>query len=172
MVFCAGQLEQAVCTLTSIFSSPPESSLLRIRPPLCPCLMDTVPLQHSWRTYTWLHILSCVGCQPSWQSGLGRNFRMSWDFPTKLTRGQAAPGWSFSWGDLWQEGCCSKGTDCALSCTDMSVPCTYIYVKSCICTWHRHEFTYMYRHVCTITYLYVHDINMYIHGMYRFYIPV
>ncbi len=34
--------------------------------------------------------------------------------------------------------------------------------------------TYLYRHVCTITYLYVHHdgINMYIACIYRFYIPV
>ncbi len=54
----------------------------------------------------------------------------------------------------------------------MSVPCTYIYVNSGLCTWHEQEFTYIYRHICTITYLYVHGINMYIHGIYRFYIPV
>jgi hypothetical protein len=32
--------------------------------------------------------------------------------------------------------------------------------------------TYLYRHVCTITYLYVHGKNMYIPCIYRFYIPV
>ncbi len=32
--------------------------------------------------------------------------------------------------------------------------------------------TYLYRHVCTITYLYVHGIIMYIPCIYRFYIPV
>ncbi len=32
--------------------------------------------------------------------------------------------------------------------------------------------TYLYRHVCTITYLYVHGINMYIPCIYWVYIPV
>ncbi len=32
--------------------------------------------------------------------------------------------------------------------------------------------TYLFRHICTITYLYVHGINMYIPRRYRFYIPV
>ncbi len=32
--------------------------------------------------------------------------------------------------------------------------------------------TYLYRHVCTITYLYVYGINMYIPCIYRFYIRV
>ena len=80
--------EQVVCALTSIFSSPVESSLLRILHPLCRCLMDTLPCQCGWSTYTGLPILSCVGCQQSWLSGLVRTCKMSWDFPTKLTRGQ------------------------------------------------------------------------------------
>ena len=90
-VLCRPPLKtlQAVCGLTSIFSSLVESSLFRIHPPLCPCLMVTVPLglQRGCSTYTGLHILSCVGCQPSWLSGLVRTCRMNWDFPTKLIRG-------------------------------------------------------------------------------------
>ncbi len=34
-------------------------------------------------------ILSCVGCPPNCQSVLVRTCRMSWDFLTKLTRGQS-----------------------------------------------------------------------------------
>ena len=98
-VLCRPTLKtlQAVCGLTSIFSSLVESSLFRIHPPLCPCLMVTVPLRlrRGWSTYTGLHILSCVGCQPSWLSGLVRTCRMSWDFPTKADqRAEPGSGWT------------------------------------------------------------------------------
>ncbi len=58
-----------VSALTSIFSSPAESSLQRNLHPPCPYLLDLLPLQSGWITYTGLLILSCVGCQPNWQSG-------------------------------------------------------------------------------------------------------
>ena len=74
---------------TSIFSSPPESNLLRILHPPYLYLMDLNSPQSGWSTYTGLLILSCVGFQPNWQSGLVKTCRMSWAFPTKLIRGQS-----------------------------------------------------------------------------------
>ncbi len=42
-------------------------------------------------TWAWLleytYRNAHVGCQPNWQNWLGRTFRMSWDFLTKLIRG-------------------------------------------------------------------------------------
>jgi len=78
-----------VLALTSIFSSHPELSLQGTLHPLYPFQMDLFPIQSGWITYTGRQILSCVGCQPNWQSGLVRTCRMSWDFLTKLIRGQS-----------------------------------------------------------------------------------
>jgi len=72
-----------------IFSSRPELSLQGTLHPLYPFQMDLFPIQSGWITYTGRQILSCVGCQPNWQSGLVRTCRMSWDFLTKLIRGQS-----------------------------------------------------------------------------------
>ncbi len=78
-----------MCALTSILSSPPELSLQRILHPPDLYLMDLVPVQSGWSTYTGLLVLSYVGYLPNWQSGLVKTCRMSWDFPTKLFRGQS-----------------------------------------------------------------------------------
>ncbi len=52
-------------------------------------LKELISPQSGWSTYTGLLILSCVGFQPNWQSGLVKTCRMSWAFPTKLIRGQS-----------------------------------------------------------------------------------
>ncbi len=53
----------------------------------------------------------------------------------------------------------------------MSVTWTYINVNSCLCQWYVQEFTWMYRHVCTIPYFYIHAYTGYIHvynSMYKY----
>ncbi len=100
LTWCAWQASSnwknqlVVCSLTSIFSSPPKSSLQINLPPPFPYLMDLNPLQSGWSTYTGLLILCCVGCQPNWQSGLVSICRMSW-FPDKADqRAEPGSGWT------------------------------------------------------------------------------
>ena len=192
-VLCRPTLKtlQAVCGLTSIFSSLVESSLFRIHPPLCPCLMVTVPLrlQRGWSTYTGLHILSCVGCQPSWLSGLVRTCRMSWDFPTKLTRGPSLVrvGPPLSWIiscslmllmvpwvplDVWIGSQTCAGASCVpdvihLICqnidfTDLTQRYWYIHCKDMYI-----HVTYMYVSFQFGKYTYKHIVDMYIQCLWR-----
>ena len=89
------------CALTSTCWNPAKSNSYRNLHPLWLCRMEH-PLWNGWSMFTGARTLSCAGCPPSWQSGLGRTCRRSWVFQIRLIRGHSwtldglLPSWTVS----------------------------------------------------------------------------